>query len=68
MVLLATPPGQRERHLQVLAAIAQTVGFDPELKRRLFTAQSAAHAYDILHADDAVTFNYYLDEPVPAKG
>ncbi len=68
VVLLATPPGQRERHLQVLAAIAQTVGLDSDLKLRLFTAQSAAHAYDILHADESVTFNYYLDEPAPAKG
>ena len=62
MVLLATPPEQRQRHLEVLAALAQTIGLDPEIKHRLFNAESAAHAYDVLHAKDAVGFNRYLDE------
>ncbi|MBN1961259.1 MAG: PTS sugar transporter subunit IIA [Deltaproteobacteria bacterium] len=62
IVLLATPPDQRRRHLEVLAAIAQTIGFDPEIKQRLFHAKSPAHAHEILHDSDALSFNYYLDE------
>ncbi|MEO1234573.1 MAG: cation:proton antiporter [Myxococcota bacterium] len=63
MVLLATPPGQRQRHLEVLATLARTVGMDTDVSARLFEARSAAHAYDILHEEEAVHFNYFLDEP-----
>ncbi|MBN1612812.1 MAG: PTS sugar transporter subunit IIA [Polyangiaceae bacterium] len=62
MVLLATPPEQRQRHLEVLAALAKTVGLDPDIKDRLFNARSPAHAHEILHAQDALSFNYYLDD------
>lgn len=62
MVLLATPPGQRQRHLEVLATLARTVGMDTEVQARLFDARTPAHAYDILHEEDAVHFNYFLDE------
>lgn len=62
MVLLATPPEQRQRHLEVLAALAKTIGLDPDIKQRLFNAKSAAHAHDILHSEDAIGFNRYLDE------
>ncbi|MFC1643426.1 PTS sugar transporter subunit IIA, partial [Myxococcota bacterium] len=62
MVLLATPVEQRQRHLEVLAALAQTIGTDPDIRARLFQAKSPAHAYDILHAEDAISFNYYLQE------
>ncbi|MBX2813854.1 MAG: cation:proton antiporter [Myxococcales bacterium] len=63
MVLLATPPGQRQRHLEVLATLARTVGMDTEVQARLFEARTPAHAYDILHEEAAVHFNYFLDEP-----
>ena len=62
IVLLATPPEQRQRHLEVLAALAKTIGLDADIKERLFNAQSAAHAHDILHSQDAIGFNRYLDE------
>lgn len=63
MVLLATPPGQRQRHLEVLATLARTIGMDTEVQARLFEARTPAHAYDILHEEEAVHFNYFLDEP-----
>jgi PTS system fructose-specific IIC component len=62
MVLLATPPEQRQRHLEVLAALAKTVGLDPDIRERLFNARSPAHAHEILHAQEALSFNYYLDD------
>lgn len=62
MVLLATPPDQRQRHLEVLATLARVVGTDPDIQSRLFSARSPAHAYDILHEEEAVHFNYFLDE------
>jgi PTS system fructose-specific IIC component len=65
MVLLATPPDQRQRHLEVLAALAKTVGLDQDFRARLTSATSPAHAYEILHAAEAVSFNYFLEDPAP---
>lgn len=63
MVVLATPDGERDRHLQVLAALARSVGVDKNVRRQLFTARTAAHAYDVLHGADAAHFNaFVLDE------
>ena len=62
MVLLATPPGQQQRHLEVLAALARHIGTKPEVQRALFNATSAAHAYEILHGEEATDFNYFLEE------
>jgi mannitol/fructose-specific phosphotransferase system IIA component (Ntr-type) len=61
MIVLFTPPDERERHLQVLAALARSIGADRLVQRQLFHAASPAHAYEILHAEEAEDFNYYLE-------
>lgn len=61
IVLLAAPPDQRERHLQVLAALARAIGTDPVVQSQLFNAHSPAHAYEILHAEESEHFNYWLE-------
>lgn len=61
MVLLGTPANQRDRHLEVLAALARAIGVNPQVQRQLFAARSPAHVYDLLHADEAVDFNRYLN-------
>jgi mannitol/fructose-specific phosphotransferase system IIA component (Ntr-type) len=66
IVLLATPPSEREHHLEVLAALARTIGHDDALQHQLFTARSPAHAAEILHAEEAEGLNYFLDPE--AKG
>ena len=69
MVLLMTPENERDRHLEVLAALARSIGRDANVQSNLFAAKSAAHAYEILHAEEAEDFNYYLGEPEPnARG
>ncbi len=62
MVVLATPPDQRNRHLSVLAALAQALGTDRNIQRQLFTAKSAAHAWAILHVEETKDFNYFLED------
>ncbi len=62
VIVLATPAHQRDRHLQVLAALARSVGSDDNVRRQLFAAESAAHAYEILHLEKAHDFNYFLDD------
>ncbi|MBT8491709.1 MAG: PTS sugar transporter subunit IIA [Deltaproteobacteria bacterium] len=66
VVLLATPPAERHRHLEVLAAFAKAIIGDRNVAEQLFHARSAAHAYDILHADVAEDFNYFFEDTLTA--
>ena len=61
VVLLGTAPQERERHLQVLATLARTIGIDVAFQEQLFNAASAAHAWEILHGEDSEDFNYFLE-------
>jgi len=62
MVLLATPPQMRNRHLEVLATLARTIGTVPLIREGLFQAKTAAHVCEILQVDDeAEGFNRYLE-------
>jgi len=62
MVLLATPESQRERHLEVIAALARAIGRDANVQEQLFNSRTPAHAFEVLHAEEATDFNYYLGE------
>lgn len=61
VVLLGTSPEERDRHLQVLAALARTIGIDRAFQDQLFNAKSAAHACEILHGEESEDFNYFLE-------
>lgn len=67
MVLLGTSPEERDRHLQVLAALARTIGTEASFQEELFNAKSPAHAYEILHGEESEDFNYFLDGSSPPK-
>lgn len=72
MVLLATSPEERDRHLQVLAALARMIGTDEAFRSLLFHVHSPAHASDLLHGEESVHFNTFLededyDEPAPER-
>lgn len=62
MVLLGTSVDERDRHLQVLAGLARTVGSDVAFQDELFNTDSAAHAYEILHGEESEDFNYFLED------
>ena len=62
MVLLATPASQRDRHLQVLAAIARGIGKNRASQKALASARTPAHAHEILHNEESEDFNYFLDD------
>ncbi|GAB5441411.1 MAG: cation:proton antiporter [Fuerstiella sp.] len=62
VLLLATPDTDRKRHLEVLAAFAKAITRDVNMREQLYHARSAAHAYEILHADDAEDINYFLED------
>ena len=61
MVLLGTSPEERDRHLQVLATLARTVGLGLDFQDQLFNATSPAHASELLHGDESEDFNYFLE-------
>ena len=63
MVLLATPASQRAHHLEVLAAFARAIGHTRNIRDQLYHAESSAHAYELLHADEeSEDFNYFLED------
>ncbi|MEO1339169.1 MAG: PTS sugar transporter subunit IIA, partial [Myxococcota bacterium] len=62
IVVLATPERQRDRHLEVLASFAQAISSERNIKEQLYHAHTAAHAYEILHADESEDFNYFLED------
>ncbi len=66
MVLLGTAPDERDRHLQVLAALARTVGTDRAFQDQLFDSKSPAHAYELLHGDESEDFNYFIEDALEA--
>ena len=68
ILLLATPQTDRKRHLEVLAAFATIITSDVNLREQLYHARSAAHAYDVLHADEAEDINYFLEDALARAG
>ena len=68
VLLLATPETDRKRHLEVLAAFATAITRDVNLREQLYHARSAAHAYAVLHADEAKDMNYFLEDAMSRAG
>lgn len=66
IILLATPRTHRDRHLEVLAAFARAIGGDRNIRQQLYEAKSPAHAYQLLHAEESESFNYFIDEEARA--
>lgn len=63
MVVFVTPMDQQDHHLAVLAAFARAIGQDANVRKALYRAHTPAHAYELLHADEASEeFNHYLGE------
>ena len=68
ILLLATPKADHKRHLEVLAAFAAAITRNVNLREQLYHARNAAHAYDVLHADEAEDINYFLDDAIARVG
>jgi len=62
IVLMASPPEERQRHLEVQAVLARSIGANWSLQIQLYNAHSAAHVYELLHAEESADFNYFLDD------
>ena len=65
MVLLVTPATERDRHLEVLSALARAIGADRTIQQQLYHVDSPAHAYELLNADEqSEECNYYLEAEI----
>jgi len=62
MVLLATPPSQRNHRLEVMAAFAKAILSDRSIETQLYRAKTPAHAYELLHHEAAEDFNRFLED------
>ncbi|MEZ4387387.1 MAG: cation:proton antiporter [Candidatus Krumholzibacteriia bacterium] len=62
IMLLLVPPEEHRRHLEVLAAMARSVGADANFQNQLYHAHSPAHVHQILHAEEFEDYNYFLDD------
>lgn len=68
VLLLATPEAQRNRHLEIISAFATAITKDINIREQLYHAHSAAHAYEVLHADDLEDLNYFLEDAQERAG
>ncbi|MHA7836149.1 MAG: cation:proton antiporter domain-containing protein [bacterium] len=68
MILLGTAPEERDRHLQVLAVLARTVGSDRAFQQQLVDSRSPAHAYELLHGEESEGFNYFMEDTLAPHG
>ena len=63
MVLILTPRSMPERHLQVLSALAASIGGDDSIQNALYHIDSPAHAEELLHLDEQFEgWNHYLED------
>jgi PTS system fructose-specific IIC component len=62
MVLLAVPRSQRNHRNEVMAALTHAILSDRSIEQQLFSAKSAAHAYELLHHEEAEDFNHFLED------
>ncbi len=68
VLMLATPESSRKRHLEILAAFATAITRDLSIREQLYSANSPAHAYEVLHADDLKDLNYFLEDAQKIAG
>lgn len=68
VLMLATPEASRNRHLEIIAAFATAITKDINLREQLYHAHSAAHAYEVLHAEDLEDLNYFLEDAQERAG
>ena len=62
MVLIATPPSQRDHRLEVTAAFARAIMSDRGIEMQLYHTRTPAHAYEILHHEESEDFNHFLED------
>jgi mannitol/fructose-specific phosphotransferase system IIA component (Ntr-type) len=61
VILIATPEGREDHHLEVMAAVTRIVS-DAGVRARLFAARTSADAFEAIEMDLEHDYNYFLEE------
>ena len=59
VIMIATPESQKQRHLEVIAAITRMLR-DESIRSKLYEAESSEEIHEIIDSEEAETFNYFL--------
>lgn len=62
-VLLAAPEDDGGRFMEVQGGVARNLASNWALQMQLYNANTPAHVYEILHAEEFEDFNYFLEDP-----
>lgn len=60
VIMIATPEAHKERHAEVLAAVARMLS-DADVRGRLFTARDPAEAFEAIETEARHDYNYFLE-------
>lgn len=63
IMLIVTPKGFDQEHLEVMASLAKMIS-DEAIRTRLIAAIDANDAWEIIEGEETPNYNYYLDAPV----
>ena len=59
IILIITPVGNEERHLQIIANISKLLR-EESIRNQLLQAKTSAEIYDIIHSEEAEEYNHFL--------
>ena len=62
VMLIVTPKGFDQEHLEVMATLAKMIS-DEAIRTRLIAAIDANDAWEIIEGEETPNYNYYLDAP-----
>lgn len=60
VIMIATPPDQSKKHIEVIAAISKMMS-DEHLRKAIFNAKTAEEIHAIIDSEEVSTFNYFLE-------
>jgi PTS system fructose-specific IIC component len=59
IILVVTPKGHHERHLEVIGAIARMMQHE-NIRDAILNSNTSAEVHEILHSEEGESFNYFL--------
>lgn len=59
VIMIATPESQKQRHLEVIAAITRMLR-NESIRSKLYEAETSEEIHEIIDSEEAGTFNYFL--------
>jgi len=58
--MIATPPDQAKKHIEVITAVSKMMS-DDQIREAIFNAKTAEEIHTIIDSEEVSTFNYFLE-------